>query len=97
MQARHQGCVAPDGDLLSVFEHDLFRIPVPIPGQAFFGIMLYGQCQASNAANGSGSGTTSCTACVLKESANAPASDTTVPAITLPPNTSCSGLSRRLK
>src|SRR5262249_50405558 len=59
--------------------------------------VVYGQCQASSAANGSDSGTTVCTACVLRESASAPASDTTVPAITLPPNTSCFGLSKRLK
>jgi hypothetical protein len=45
----------------------------------------------------SGSGSSDVTMSVLNDRITAPTSDTTVPRMTLPPNTSCCGLSMRLK
>ena len=60
-------------------------------------IVGYGQRQFRNATDPSDSGNSDCTTSVLIDSASAPASDTTVATITDPPNTSCCGLSSRLK
>ena len=57
----------------------------------------HGQCHLSTATTASGSGSSDVTMSVLSDRITAPTSDTTVPRITLPPNTSCCGLSMRLK
>ena len=57
----------------------------------------HGHCHFSTAATASGSGSTEETTSALNDSSTAPPSDTSVPRMTLPPNTSCSGVSNRLK
>jgi hypothetical protein len=56
-----------------------------------------GHCQCRIVIKGAGSCTIEVTISVLNDSAKAPSKEMTVPRMILPPKTSCSGLSRRLK